>query len=159
MGIKRGARTAAGLLAPQSQWHQAMFAARYEPFSRDFFPVLLPSFEASYLHNSIVKVVEQKRGALASGSGILFLIFFRYRDDRDDPTEKEKRTHLLGATTIFCCRHFLAEDDASRNNHGRANGVHNLGVGARGGCRTEVEDRRVRCSCVGHSSSSKSIGF
>ena len=85
VGIKRGARTASALLAPIIRWNRLMFAESL--FSR-LFPLSPPIRDVSCVEYFIVEAVEQKRGALAGGSGILF--FATATIEPADPTEKKK---------------------------------------------------------------------
>ena len=104
----------------------ASFSCSIGAFPRGFFPFLLRPCAALYNLCCIV-TMEQKSLIFACWVG---RSFFGFATPMIEPKNKskieKKETCLWGTTVIFWCRHFLAQDNAGgKNDHGRANGVHN----------------------------------
>lgn len=125
--------------------------ARWKPFSRVFFPF---SFRhpRHHLHAApYVKRRSKKTRRFLVGRAFFSVSFFCfcYSTIPSPRTKNQKETHRKGATTtIFWCRHFLAEDNADReNDNERASGVHNILGLVRGG-RVSGWEMEERCRVV-----------
>jgi hypothetical protein len=129
-----------------------MFAALDgSPFLASFFhsPSIIRDIICMQLYTS--NDVAKKR-AVCLWVGHFFSVSFFcfcYSTIPSPRTKNQKETHRKGATTtIFWCRHFLAEDNADReNDNERASGVHNI-IGLVRGGRVSGWEMEERCRVV-----------